>query len=70
MKLNALLMCRQLDSLRILVAALEEHGLDLEACANAPEAMELLAQDFYSALLVDFELPGAATVVRMARLHA
>ena len=62
MKLNALLMCRQLDSLRILVAALEHHDVDLEACATAPEAMELLAQDFYSALLVDFELPGAATV--------
>ena len=68
MKLNALLMCRQLDSLRILVAALEHHDVDLEACATAPEAMELLAQDFYSALLVDFELPGAATVARMARL--
>ena len=68
MKLNALLMCRQLDSLRILVAALEEYQIEQEACVNAPEAMELLAQDFYSALVVDFEVPGAATVARMARL--
>jgi len=68
MKLNALLMCRQLDALRILVAALEEYQIEQEACVNAPEAMELLAQDFYSALVVDFEVPGAATVARMARL--
>jgi len=68
MTLNALLMCRQLDSLRILVAALEEYQIEQEACVNAPEAMELLAQDFYSALVVDFEVPGAATVARMARL--
>jgi CheY-like chemotaxis protein len=68
MKLNALLMCRQLDSLRILVAALDEVEVEQEACVNAVEAMELLAQGFYSALVVDFDLPSAATVARMARL--
>jgi len=68
MKLNALLMCRQLDSLGILVGALDEYHLEQEACVNAPEAMELLAENFYSALIVDFDLPGAPTVARMARL--
>jgi CheY-like chemotaxis protein len=68
MKLNALLMCRQLDSLGILVGALDEYLIEQEACMSAPEAMELMAENFYSALIVDFELPGAATVARMARL--
>jgi CheY-like chemotaxis protein len=68
MKLNALLMCRQLDSLGILVGALDKYQVDPEACVNAPEAMELLAENFYSTLIVDFDLPGAATVARMARL--
>ena len=68
MKLNALLMCREVEALRMLVAALDELGIDEEACLNAPEAMELLAQGFYSALVVDFDLPDAATVARMARL--
>lgn len=68
MKLNALLMCREMEALRMLVAALDQFEFDEEACVTAPEAMELLAQGFYSALVVDFDLPGAATVARMARL--
>jgi len=68
MKLNALLMCREMEALRMLVAALDQFDIDEEACMTAPEAMELLAQGFYSALIVDFDLPAAATVTRMARL--
>jgi CheY-like chemotaxis protein len=68
MRLNALLMCRDVGPLRMLVAALDEMGIEEEACVNAPEAMELLAQGFYSALIVDFDLPDASTVARMARL--
>jgi CheY-like chemotaxis protein len=68
MKLNALLMCREVEALRMLVAGLDELDIEEEACVTAPEAMELLAQGFYSALIVDFDLPGAATVAHMARL--
>lgn len=68
MKLNALLMCREVEALRILVAGLDELEIDEEACVTAPEAMELLAQGFYSTLLVDFDLADAATVAHMARL--
>jgi CheY-like chemotaxis protein len=68
MKLNALLMCREVETLRMLVAGLDELDIEEEACVTAPEAMELLAQSFYSALLVDFDLPNAATVAHMARL--
>jgi CheY-like chemotaxis protein len=68
MKLNALLMCREHESLSILAMALEELEIDQEACVSTPNAMELLALGHYSALLVDFDLPGAAQLVHMARL--
>lgn len=68
MKLNALLMCREHESLSMLAKALEELEIDQEACVSAPNAMELLALGHYSALVVDFDLPGAAQLVHMARL--
>jgi CheY-like chemotaxis protein len=68
MKLNALLMCREVEALRMLVAGLDELEIEEEACVTAPEAMELLAQGFYSTLIVDFDLPNAPTVAHMARL--
>ena len=68
MNLNALLMCRERESLRMLVGALDELEIDEEVCVSEPEAMELLALGHYSALVVDFDLPGAAQVARMARL--
>jgi CheY-like chemotaxis protein len=68
MKLNALLMCREHESMRVLVSALEDLEIDEELCSSGPQAMELLTLGHYSALLVDFDLPGAAQVVKMARL--
>jgi DNA-binding NarL/FixJ family response regulator len=68
MKLNALLMCHEQALLPVLVGALEEFEIDEELCACAEEAMELLALAHYSALVVDFSLPGAARVAHMARL--
>lgn len=68
MKLNALLMCRDQESLRMLVGALDELAIDEEVCVSEEDAMELLALGRYSAIVVDFDLPGAAQVARMARL--
>jgi CheY-like chemotaxis protein len=68
MQLNALLMCREHESLRMLVGALDELGIDEEVCTSEPEAMQLLALGYYSALVVDFDLPGAAQVVHLAHL--
>ncbi len=68
MRLNALLMCRDHESLRMLVRALDELDIDEEVCVSEPEAMELLALGHYSALVVDFDVAGAAQVARMARL--
>lgn len=68
MKLNALLMCREHEALRMLVSALDDLGVEEEVCVSEEEAMELLALGYYSALIVDFDLPGATQVTRMARL--
>lgn len=68
MNLNALLMCREQASLPELVAALEKLEIDEELCASAEEAMELLALGHYSALIVDFSIPGAPQVAHIARL--
>ncbi|HVO80465.1 MAG TPA: PilZ domain-containing protein [Terriglobales bacterium] len=68
MRLNALLMCRDQHSLRVLAAALEELDIEQEICLSAPEAMELLMQGHYSLVVIDFDLPAAAQVARIARM--
>jgi len=68
MKLNALLMCRNHESLRMLVSALDELGIEEEVCVSEEGALELLALGHYSALIVDFNLAGTVQVARMARL--
>lgn len=68
MALNALLMCQQQQSLRGLATALDEFEIEQEVCLSASEAMELIMQGHYSALVLDFDLPGAALVARMARM--
>jgi len=68
MALNALLMCREEQALRVLGTALEEVEMEPEVCVSAPEALDLTVVRHYSALVLDFDLPGAATVARMARL--
>ena len=70
MKLNALLMCRNQQSLRVLAEALDELEIAQEVCLSAPEAMELLVRKHYSALVLDFDIPAAAQVARIARMAA
>lgn len=67
MRLNALLMCRDQQALRLLTSALEELEIEQEVCLSAPDAIEQLVHKHYSALVLDFELSGAAQVARLAR---
>jgi len=69
MKLNALVLCREPHSLRVLGPALEQMGIEADVCVSVSEALELLALKHYAALLVDFDLPSAEHVVRMARFR-
>jgi CheY-like chemotaxis protein len=68
MALNALLMCREHQSLGIMATALDEFEIEQEVCLSAQETIELVTQGHYSALVLDFDLPGAALVARMARM--
>lgn len=68
MKLKALLMCRSQQPLRPLASALDELGIVQDCCLSAQEAIELLARGKYSALVLDFDLPGATQVAKLARL--
>ena len=68
MPLNALLMCRDHHPLRMLGAALDDLEIDQEICLSASAAMEKLATERYSALVIDFDLPQSTQVARIARL--
>src|SRR6266849_4696218 len=67
MKLNALVMSRSHSSIRTLLAAFAEMGIEYRISPSASEAMEVLATGYHSALLVDFDLPHAVHVAKMAR---
>jgi DNA-binding response OmpR family regulator len=68
MRLNALLVSRDSHALQVVCAALDERKVGQEVCSSVPDALQLLALQFYSALVVDFDLPGAPHVVHMARM--
>ncbi|HXM62024.1 MAG TPA: PilZ domain-containing protein [Terriglobales bacterium] len=68
MKLNALLVSRDCPSLRVLGALLDVMQIEQQTCHSSGEAVELLVQGHYSALVMDFDLPGAGQVARMARM--
>jgi len=68
MDLKALLMCRNQQSVKILTDILDEMEMDQSRCDSAQEAIELIARGNYSALILDFDLPGAAQVTKLARL--
>ena len=67
MKLNALVMSRSHSSIRLLVAAFAELGIEYRISPSASETMETLAADYHSALIVDFDLPHAVQVAKVAR---
>ena len=68
MKLNALMMCREPQSARVLAAALDEVKIQQEVCVSSTEALQCLAQRYYSALIADFDVDMAAELVRLARM--
>lgn len=66
MKLNALVVARNAGDLKVLVAAFAELAIEYRVCMSPSEAMDLLATSRYSALIIDFDVPNAVQVARMA----
>jgi CheY-like chemotaxis protein len=68
MRPSAAVLCHDKRTLQTLQATLEELGIDLVICHSGQEALELVMSGRGSALIVDFDLPGAEEVIRMATL--
>jgi len=67
MKMNALVMSRDHPSLRVLAAILDVLEIEHQTCPSSADAVELLVHGHHSALVLDFDMPGAGQVARMAR---
>jgi len=67
MGINALVMSRSNGAVKVLVAAFAELGIEYKVSASVPETLEILTTEHHSALIIDFDLPDAACVARMAR---
>src|SRR5580704_10167550 len=68
MRQSAAVLCHDKTSLQPLKAGLQELEIDLLACSNQKQALELVLAGRCSTLIVDFDLPGAEEVIRMAAL--
>ena len=68
MRQSAAVLCHDKRSLQTLQATLEVLGIELVNCPSGQEALELVMNGRCSTLIVDFDLPGAEEVIRMASL--
>jgi CheY-like chemotaxis protein len=68
MRQSAAVWCRDKSSLAILRSSLEDLGFELLACHSGQQALEQVVSERCSTLIVDFDLPGAEEVIRMAAL--
>jgi ActR/RegA family two-component response regulator len=68
MRQSAAVLCRDKRSLQTLEATLGQLEIDLVNCPSGQEALERVMTGRSSTLIVDFDLPGADEVIRMAAL--
>src|ERR1700723_2387805 len=68
MRQSAAVLCHEKQSLQTLTTTLEDLGIEQTNCRSQQEALELVTTGRCSILLVDFDLPGAVEVIRMANL--
>jgi len=67
-KPNILFVARRSSCLQVLESAAQQASLLPDVCDTAGHAVDRLATQSYSALVVDLEAPGAENVLRMAHL--
>jgi len=68
MKLNALVVCREPAPVEQLQGVLDELTIECKVSHSAAQAAEWMVQQNYSALIVDFDLPGAEQLARVASI--
>ena len=67
MRVNALVMSRSSGAAKVLIAAFAEMGIEYRVSASILETLEILTTEYYSALIIDFDMLDAISVARMAR---
>lgn len=65
---SAAVLCQDNRSLQTLEKTLAQLGVELAHCHSKQEALELVMSGHSTSLIVDFDLPGAEEVIRMAAL--
>ena len=68
MRQSAAVVCHDKTSLRALETTLDSLGINLDVCSSGQKALEAVMTGRCSTLIVDFDLPGAEEVIRMAAL--
>src|ERR1700685_3663832 len=68
MSQSAAVLCEDKRSLQTLGFTLQELGIELVSCLPGQEALELVMSGRCATLIVDFDMPGAEEVIRMAAL--
>ena len=68
MRMNALVMSRNTSAVKALVTAFAELRMEYRVSLSPSDTIELVARGRHSALVVDFDLPHAIEVARMARV--
>jgi FixJ family two-component response regulator len=68
MRQTAAVLCHHKGSLQTLETALQDLGIEPVSCLSGQEALESVMDGRCSTLIVDFDLPGAEEVIRMAAL--
>ena len=67
---NALLVCAEPQTLKVLETVLDELEISHDACHTRADAMEQAVRGQYSAVVLDFGLEGCAQVGQPARMAA
>ena len=68
MRQSAAVVCHDKTSLRALETALAGLGIELVTCPSGQEALQSVMTGRCGTLIVDFDLPGAEEVIRMAAM--
>jgi len=68
MSQSAAVLCQDKRSLQTLSTTLDELGIELMNCHSQQQALEQVVKGRCTTLVVDFDIPGAEEVIRMAAL--
>ena len=67
MRINALVVSRSSSSIKLLISAFAELGIEYRVSGSILEALEILSTGYHSAVVADFDLPDAISIAKMAR---